>query len=128
MILVIQNPDEVFSDGKPPKFGTPIQLNLQGGGIRALSYDTVLGKFLIVNEIEGYEGNRYSQLWSWTGDPSAVPEPIALPDIINLNNVESIDSIMLDGVPRLMIMSDEGNEKKNEPARYMMLDYDEISG
>lgn len=126
LILVIRNPDAMFSSRQPPEFGDPILLDLSGGGIRALSYDPVLGAFLIVNEIEGYENNRYSQLWSWTGNPETAPEPIALPDIINLNNVESIDSITVQGVPQLLLMSDEGNEKKNEPARYMMLDYAEI--
>ena len=126
--VAITNPDEVFDGKASPRFGRPILLDLKGGGIRALSYDPVLGSFLIVNEIEGYEGNRYSQLWSWSGDPAAQPEPIALPDIINLNNVESIDSIMFDGQPRLLLMSDEGNEKKNRPARYMMLEYDQLGG
>ena len=57
---------------------------------------------------------------------AAPPEPVALPDIINLNNVESIDSIVIGGEPRLLLMSDEGNEKKNRPARYMMLEYDQL--
>ena len=100
---------------------------MQGGGIRALSYDPVLDAFLIVNELEGYEGNRFSQMWSWTGNPAVQPEPIALPDIINLNNVESIDSITVDGEARLLIMSDEGSVDKNEPARYMMLDYGQLT-
>ncbi|MFV0460990.1 MAG: Pycsar system effector family protein [Actinomycetales bacterium] len=126
LITTIENPDEVFDAGAEPRFGRPVHLDLQGGGIRALSYDPILGVFLIVNEIEGYEGNRQSQLWSWNGDPSVAAEPIALPDIINLNNVESIDSILLDDEPRLLIMSDEGNEKKDEPARYMMLDYEQL--
>ncbi|TRW94811.1 hypothetical protein FNJ84_18275 [Paracoccus sp. M683] len=126
VIVVIENPDALFDRGAEPRFGPPILLPLQGGGIRALSFDPILRSFLIVNEIEGYEGNRYSQLWSWSGEPAAEPEPIALPDIINLNNVESIDSIVVDGQPRLLIMSDEGSEKKNEPARYMMLDYEQL--
>lgn len=126
--LAITNPGEVFDGTAAPRFGRPILLDLKGGGIRALSYDPVLGSFLIVNEIEGHEGNRYSQLWSWSGEPSAPPEPIALPDIINLNNVESIDSIVVDGQPRLLLMSDEGNEKKNRPARYMMLEYSQLGG
>lgn len=125
VILSVNNPDALFA-GQPPVFSDPILLDLRGGGIRALSFDPVLDSFLIVNEIEGYENNRYSQLWSWSGDPSDDPEPIALPDIINLNNVESIDSITVHGVPQLLIMSDEGSEKKNEPARYMMLDYGEL--
>ncbi|AUH64309.1 Pycsar system effector family protein [Paracoccus zhejiangensis] len=127
IIIAIENPDQVFDGGAAPRFGPPMLLDLQGGGIRALSFDPILGSFLMVNEIEGYEGNRYSQLWSWSGAPSVRPEPIALPDIINLNNVESIDSITFAGEPRLLIMSDEGSEKKNEPARYMMLDYEQLA-
>ncbi|WP_299845661.1 DUF3616 domain-containing protein [uncultured Paracoccus sp.] len=127
IIIAIENPDQIFDDGAAPRFGPPVLLDLQGGGIRALSFDPILGSFLMVNEIEGYEGNRYSQLWSWSGAPSVRPEPIALPDIINLNNVESIDSITFAGEPRLLIMSDEGSEKKNEPARYMMLDYEQLA-
>ncbi|SCY66068.1 DUF3616 domain-containing protein [Paracoccus tibetensis] len=127
VIVVIENPAEMFTGQARPRFGAPILLELQGGGIRALSYDPVLDAFLIVNELEGYEGNRFSQLWRWSGNPAMPPEPIALPDIINLNNVESIDSINIDGEPRLLIMSDEGSEKKNEPARYMMLDYGQLT-
>lgn len=126
LILTIKNPAQVFDNGAVPEFGPPIALDLKGGGIRALSYDPVLGAFLIVNEIEGYDDNRYSQLWSWSGDPSQDAEPIALPDIINLNNVESIDSITIDGEPRLLLMSDEGNKKKNRPARYMILEYGQL--
>lgn len=126
LILTIENPAEMFDGSAPPQFAPPILLDLREGGIRALSYDPVLGAFLIVNEIEGHEGNRYSQLWTWSGEPEAAPEPVALPDIINLNNVESIDTITVGGEPRLLIMSDEGNEKKNRPAKYMMLDYGQL--
>ena len=126
MIVVIDNPKEVFESNKAPRFSDVYFLDLKGGGIRALSYDPVMDTYMLVNEIIGYEGNTYSQLWTWSGDPKAAPEPIALPDIINLNNVESIDSITINGESRLMIMSDEGNEKKQRPAKYMMLDYDQL--
>ena len=126
MIVVIDNPKDLFENKAAPRFSDAIFLNLNGGGIRALSYDPVLDTYLIVNEITGYEDNTYSQLWSWNGNPHNEPEPIALPDIINLNNVESIDSVTIDGESRLMIMSDEGNEKKQRPAKYMMLDYDQL--
>ena len=36
-----------------------------------------------------------------SGDPAVAPQPIALPEIINLNNVESIDSVMVHGESRL---------------------------
>ena len=127
VIIVIENPAEVFEDQADPRFGPPILLDLKGGGIRALSYDPVLATFLIVNEIDDSEGDRYSQLWAWSGNPAHEPELIALPDIINLNNVESIDSITIQGKSRLLIMSDEGNKQKDRPAKYMMLNYEQLS-
>lgn len=126
LIVPIENPSQMF-DGAPPDFGEPILLDLQGGGIRALSYDPVLASFLIVNEIDSHTGDPMSQLWRWSGERGSLPEPVALPEIINLNNVESIDSITIHDEPRLLIMSDEGDPKKDEPARYMLLEYDQLS-
>jgi hypothetical protein len=127
MIVKIANPVGIFERNEPPKFSDVALLELQGGGIRSLSFDPILGRFLIVNEISGHEGNLYSQLWSWSGEPDAQPEPVALPEIINLHNVESIDSITINGESRLLIMSDEGNIKKEKPAKYMLLEYGQLS-
>lgn len=126
MIIMIGNPKEMFENQAKPEFTDVIFLNLNGGGIRALSYDPVLDTFMIVNEITEYEDTPYSQLWTWNGNPSSEPQQLALPEIINLNNVESIDSVTINGESRLMIMSDEGNEKKKRPAKYMMLDYNQL--
>lgn len=126
LIVTIRNPNEVFGGVAAPVFGDPIVIDLQGGGIRALSFDPVIGAFLIVNEIRGEDGKKHSQLWSWSGDPTEAPKTVDLPDIINLNNVESIDSITFHGESRLMLMSDDGNQKKGRPAKYMMLDYRQI--
>ncbi|TBN53066.1 hypothetical protein EYF88_02375 [Paracoccus sediminis] len=51
------------------------------------------------------------------------PEPVALPDIMTLNTVESVDSIKVVGEARLLAMSDKGCKDRNEPARHRMLDY-----
>lgn len=127
MVVKIANPAGIFERAEEPKFSDVALLDLQGGGIRSLSYDPILGAFLIVNEISGHEGNLYSQLWSWSGEPDAQPEPVALPEIINLHNVESIDSITVNGESRLLIMSDEGNVKKEKPAKYMLLESGQLS-
>jgi hypothetical protein len=126
LVISITNPSAVFDNGAEPAFGPPSLLDMQGGGIRALSYDPVLKTFLLVNEIEQPEGSRISQLWSWTGDPDNEPLPLALPGIINLNNVEAIDSVTVGDEPWLLLMSDEGNLKKNRSARYLLLSYDQV--
>ncbi|NLJ54079.1 MAG: hypothetical protein GX344_08110, partial [Intrasporangiaceae bacterium] len=126
LIIVIENPEEVLAGSAAPQFGDPIMLDLQGGGIRALSYDPVLGSFLIVNEIEDAEGDKMSQMWSWTGDPADPPTALEMPGMIDLNNVESVDSVTVGGEDRLLIMSDEGDPKKDRPAKYLLLDYAQL--
>jgi hypothetical protein len=128
LILAVENPRGLFERGESARFSyTPILLDLQGGGIRGLTYDPILGSFLIVNEITGDDGRTYSQLWSWSGNPADRPEAVALPGIVNLNNVEAVASVRINAEPRLVIMSDEGVAKKEKPAKYMLLEYTHLS-
>jgi len=126
LIVAITNPAALVEEGAAPQFGPPLLLDMQEGGIRALSFDPVLKTYLVVNEVEQPEGGRVSQLWRWDGGTETPPVPLALPGIINLDNVESIDSVIIGGERRLLLMSDEGNQKKSRPARYLMLAYDLI--
>ena len=128
IILVIENPAQVFTENVPPVFGEPILLELEGGGIRGLSYNSILGAYLIANEIKNEGGSKTSQLWTWSGYRDDEPVPINLPGIINLNNVESIDSVVINDEPRLLLMSDDGNAKKGRPAKYLLLDYTQLIG
>ena len=52
--------------------------------------------------------------------------PLTLPGIINLDNVEAIDSVTVGGEQKLIIMSDDGSAKKQRPAKYLLLDYDQL--
>jgi hypothetical protein len=82
--------------------------------------------FVISNEIRGKDGRKESQLWLWSGHAEDPPSRLELPRIINLSNVESIDSVIVHGEPRLLLMSDEGDAKKGRPVRYVFLDYKEL--
>ncbi|MDO5629348.1 MAG: DUF5706 domain-containing protein [Mobilicoccus sp.] len=126
LIVPIENPGPVFDEGAAIEFGTPIALDLSGGGIRALSWDRVLGAYLIVNEIEDVRGVRTSQLWQWSGDPTSPARPFSLPRLIDLENVEAVDSVEINGDHYLLLMSDDGDESKDEPASYLVLPYDQL--
>ena len=126
VIVTIENTAGMFDEGAAPVFGEAVLLDI-GGGIRALSFDPVLETFLLVNEVEGADGKNVSQLWTWSGSSEAEPLPLTLPGIINLDNVESIDSVTIGDEPRLIIMSDDGNAKKGRPAKYLLLDYDQLT-
>lgn len=125
LILTIENTADVFDNGAVPKFGKTKLLDI-GGGIRSLSYDPVLERLLVVNEIENADGKKISQLWTWGGTEEYQPEPLVLPGIINLENVESIDSITLGDEVKLIIMSDDGNVQRQKPAKYLLLDYSQL--
>ncbi len=128
MIVEIENPVDIFEHGAQPKFSKDvILLDLHGGGIRSLDYDPVLNVYLMVNEVRGEDGKKHSQLWSWTGKIEDEPKRIALPSMISLKNVESIAPLVINGEPRLLIVSDDGNVKKHRPAKFILLEYNQLS-
>ncbi len=101
-------------------------LDIKGGGIRSRNYDPVLKSFILANEVKDDDGTKFSQLWTWSGNPNDAPKAIPLPNLRYLSNVEAIDSVVINGQHRLLLMGDEGDAKKNLPAKYMVVDYSDL--
>ena len=123
VIVPIINPEAMFTNKEAPVFGQPIFLDLNGGGIRSLYFDPVLGVFVIANEINDPAGNKQAQIWTWTGDAKDKPIKIDTPELDPLQNIEAIDTITANGTIKMIFMADEGDAKKGVHARYVMLDY-----
>lgn len=126
IVLYIDNPKAVFEEKAEPNFVDAAFLDIKGGGIRSLNYDPVLKAFIMTNEVKDDDGSKYSQLWTWSGDPNAPAKPIPLPNLRHMTNVEAIDSIKVNGQPRLILMSDEGDATKKLTAKYMLVDYNDL--
>lgn len=129
IILILENPLEVFNNkAKPVIAKTPILLNLQGGGIRAMSYDPRLNGYLITNEVYGSEINniKHSQISFWDGDPNHQPNTISLPSVINMKNIEGISPVTINNEPHILLISDNGNIEKQRPANYLFLEYHQL--
>lgn len=127
-VVTIKNPSGIFENNEQAIFAkNAIILDLNGGGIRSLDYDSQLGGYLMVNEIVKANGKKKSQLWFWGGKQEQSPQPIDLPQIINLKNVESIAPVIINGEPKLFLLSDDGKYKKKKTAHYMLLEYDQLS-
>lgn len=122
IIVPIINPNAVFDDGAKPIFGAAIFLDLDGGGIRSLHFSSVLNKYVIANEIPDEKGKDYSKIWTWSGNTNDKPVPIDLPELSDLKNIEGIDSVKVNGQAKLLFTADEGNEKKQKPAKYRFID------
>lgn len=131
IILLLENPTEIFTKKATPIIAKePLLLDLQGGGIRAMSYDPKLNGYLLTNEVydSGNNNVKHSQISFWDGNPSHKPKPINLPSVINMNNVEGISPVTIDGKPKVLLISDNGDLKRNRPANYLLLDYHQLAG
>lgn len=131
VILLLKNPTAVFNNKEKPIIAKkPILLDLQGGGFRAISYDKKLKGYLLTNEIYISDSNniKYSQISFWDGNTHHKPQAIKLPDLVNTNNVEGIAPVIINGDPRVILVSDNGDIKHNRPANYLFLEYHQLIG
>lgn len=126
LVVFISNPREMFEQNADPVFSDAAILDINGGGIRSLNYDAVLQTYLIANEVKDENGEKYSQLWQWSGNPKDEAQTINLPNLRHMINVEAMDSVIINGKPQLMLMSDEGDAAKGITAKYMLVDYQEL--
>ncbi|MCP2039783.1 hypothetical protein L1281_000353 [Neisseria sp. HSC-16F19] len=126
MVVYIDNPKAMFTQKAPANFSDVAFIDIRGGGIRSLNYDPVLKSFILTNEVKDEDGSKYSQFWVWNGEPGTDPRPVELPNLRHMQNVEAIDSVVVNGQPRLVLMSDEGDAKKNLSAKYMLVDYNDF--
>lgn len=126
MIIAIANPKEIFTDKAVPRFSEVIFLDMQGGGIRGFTYNAEKDIYLITNEVLGDNGKYRSQVWTWNGDAANHPQSVNVSGLHYLKNVEAIDSIVINGKPYLIFMSDEGSESKKRMGKYMMIEYNKL--
>ena len=120
LIACLENPEAVFSGGVAPRFAPALQrLDLGGHGIRALSWVPALAGYLLVSGPAAREGAPFL-LWFWEGRGAA--RPVSVPGLPGFEHAEGVCPALLDGQPRLLIVSDDGDRKARRPARYLLLD------
>ena len=126
LVAFISNPKDVFERNAQPEFDEVAILDIDGGGIRSLNYDPVLKNYVIANEVKDETGQKFSQLWTWSGNPTDEPQKISLPNLQHITNVEAVDSITVNGKPQMILMGDEGNASQKITAKYMLVDYSQL--
>ena len=126
LVAFISNPKDVFERNAQPEFDEVAILDIDGGGIRSINYDPVLKNYVIANEVKDENGQKFSQLWTWSGNPTDEPQKISLPNLQHVTNVEAVDSITVNGKPQMILMGDEGNASQKITAKYMLVDYSQL--
>ncbi|MBF1296937.1 MAG: hypothetical protein HXM79_05140 [Neisseria meningitidis] len=126
LVAFISNPKDVFERNAKPEFDEVAVIDIDGGGIRSLNYDPMLKTYVIANEVKDENGQKFSQLWTWSGNPTDEPQKISLPNLQHITNVEAVDSITVNGKPQMILMGDEGNASQKITAKYMLVDYSQL--
>ncbi|MEJ8855590.1 DUF3616 domain-containing protein [Variovorax robiniae] len=122
IIASVLNPNGIFADDEPPRLAAELdELDLDGHGIRALTWLPSLGDYLVISGPVSREPGEFA-LWRWNGRHEGPARRITIPGLQGLGRGEGVAPAVLDGVERIVIVSDDGNRKEERPAHYLLLD------
>ncbi|HEC16349.1 MAG TPA: DUF3616 domain-containing protein [Sedimenticola sp.] len=127
LVAVIDDPDALFSGRRPPRIRSAlVRLNLNGSAIRGMAYDPLLQGYLIIGGSPGKRASGQNRLWFWNGAPEASPRLVLIRGLDGLENAEGVSPARIGGEKRILVVSDDGNEKSGKTARYLLLGYDQL--
>jgi hypothetical protein len=132
----LDNPDAVFEHSAAPALEGPIKLDLDGDGVRDLTYSPSLSGFLILAGAWKHDQRTKPTLWLWKG--STLTAPVRLPtDALADLKPEGIAEVTSGGKRGLLIVSDDGSadeeydrqrslEDHGVSSRYLVLPFGEV--
>jgi len=122
IVACVEDPQGIFESDEAPRVAKAlITLDLQGHGIRAMSWVPVLAGHLVVSGPVSGEAGQF-RLWFWSGNPTDPARPVTVPGGTDLARAEGVSPAIIDGKPWIILVSDEGSRKDRRCARYLLLD------
>ena len=122
IIASVENPVGIFEADEAPRMAPNLELlDLGGNGIRGLSYISSLNGYLVIGGPVSRQQGKF-ELWFWSGQPGAPARRATLAGLPGFERAEGISPAVIDGVERIVIVSDDGDRKRGHPAHYLLLD------
>lgn len=122
LIAEIGNPPEIFDASMAPEISPRLDmLDLDGHGIRGMSYVPGLAGYLVVSGPVGKEQVHF-RLWFWSGRASDRPRHVTVPGLPGFEHAEGVSPACIDGQERIVIVSDDGSREERRYARFLLLD------
>ena len=84
-------------------------------------YVAALNGYLIISGPASRADHAFG-LWFWSGQADAPARRITVPGLAGFERAEGVCPALIDGVPKIVIVSDDGNRKKGIFARFVLLD------
>lgn len=126
LVATIKNPAEMFESGAAPNVSPDlIRLDLGGDGLRGMSWVPALQGYLLISGPVTKAKTQF-RLWFWNGQADAKARPAEVEGLPGFEHAEGVTSAVIDGKPRIVIVSDDGSREEGRPARYLLLDPQKI--
>ena len=126
VIATVENPKAVFEAGAEPVIGGTLQLlDLGGQGIRGMAYVASLAGYLIISGPTSREKDDF-KLWFWKGQANAPARRVTVTGLQGLERAEGVSPAVIDGVQRIVIVSDDGDRTKGRFARFLLLEPEQL--
>ena len=127
LILSLVNPYDLFSNKQDPIFDDEIiSLDLEGAGIRAITYDKKYNRYLIAGEAENKKNKLRSRIWAWNGLSNTRPSRLDVPKIKKMKNIEGVTIVHHEGLSYLLFVCDTGEKKTNKSGSYGFIDIETL--
>jgi len=122
LIASVENPAAMFDADEAPQVSAILQaLDLDGHGIRGMSFIASLGGYLLISGPTSRARDAF-KLWFWSGQPGASAHRVTVPGLQGLEHAEGISPAVIDGAPHIVIVSDDGSRKEGRFARFLLFD------
>lgn len=122
IITCIANPSAIFDAGEAPRLsGGLLTLDLGGQGIRGMAWIASLGGYLLISGPASQADQAFG-LWFWNGQPGSPARRVAVPGLQHFERAEGVSAAFIDGVARVVIVSDDGKREKGRFARFVLLE------
>jgi hypothetical protein len=122
IIASIENPAAVFDAGAAPQISNTLQtLDLAGHGVRGMSWVAAMNGYLVISGPVSRADDAFG-LWFWSGQADAPARRVTVPGLAGFERAEGVCPAVIDGVPKIVIVSDDGNRKLGRFARFVVLE------
>ena len=121
IIACLENPAAMFNSDEAPRISPSlVTLNLEGNGIRGMSYLPGLGGYLIISGPVSAESVDF-QLWFWRGQPDDQARRVTVDGLPGFAHAEGICPAMIAGHQWIVVVSDDGSREEDRCACYLLL-------
>ena len=121
IIACLENPAAMFNSDEAPRISPSlVTLNLEGNGIRGMSYLPGLGGYLIISGPVSAESVDF-QLWFWRGQPDDQARRVTVDGLPGFAHAEGICPAMIAGHQWIVVVSDDGSREEDRCAGYLLL-------